>query len=257
MPTTLPLADHWFDVERIGNEISLIREKHVASWLRCNIWHVQGRDRDLVIDTGMGVSPLKAEIGALCAKPVVCVSSHAHFDHIGGAHEFDCRLGHRDEEDIHRCPDQHNSGNWGPFVRAETFTALPRQGFRYQDYRVEPAPLTGYLDEGDVIDLGNRQFQILHLPGHSPGSIALFESDTATLFSGDTVYDGALYDTVYHSDREKYRASLERLRELPVEVVHGGHFESFGHQRMLQLIDGYLAGDNVIEDPDSWIRKQL
>ena len=97
------------------------------------------------------------------------------------------------------------------------------------------------IDEGDVVDLGDRHFEVLHLPGHSPGSIALWEPRTATLFAGDVVYDGALYDQLYHSDPAAYRTSLERLRALPVETVHGGHFESFGRPRMIELIDRYLG----------------
>ena len=90
---------------------------------------------------------------------------------------------------MHRNPDLKNTATTG-FVRAETFKALPYEGFVAEDYFVKPAALTGYLDEGDVVDLGNRHFQVLHLPGHSPGSIALYEKNTRILFSGDVIYDG-------------------------------------------------------------------
>jgi glyoxylase-like metal-dependent hydrolase (beta-lactamase superfamily II) len=251
------IADKWYEVHAVSDGISLIRETHVATWLRCNMWHVRGRDHDLLIDTGMGVRPLKAEVSLLRQRPVTCIATHAHFDHIGAQHEFERRLGHPSESDIHAAPTRENSADWGPFVRAETFSALPDANFDYRQYAVTPAPLTGYLDEGDVVDLGDRVFQVLHLPGHSPGSIALYEQSTGTLFSGDTIYDGALYDTVYHSDRTLYRQSLERLRGLPVTTVHGGHDNSFGRERMLRLIDNYLAGKNTIEDPESWINDQI
>ena len=74
------------------------------------------------------------------------------------------------------------------------------------------------------------------MPGHSPGSIALWEAATGILFSGDVVYDGELLDDVI----EDYVASMERLRRLPVRLVHGGHFPSFGGERYLELIDAYL-----------------
>ena len=257
MTTTSAIADQWYELHRFADNVTLIRERHVASWLRCNIWHIQGRTHDLLIDTGMGVRPLKQEISMLRNRPVICVSTHAHFDHIGGAHEFDQRLGHRSEADIHRSPNQSNTGGWAPFVRAETFTALPWEGFHFYAYSVRPAPLTGFLDDGDVIDLGDRHFKILHLPGHSPGSIALFEQRTGILFSGDTVYDGALYDTVYHSDKALYRESLSRLRALPLNVVHGGHFESFDQSRLQTLVDDYLSGSSVIGDPAAWVGRQL
>ena len=250
------VAADWYSVRHFSDDISLITEIHVASWLRCNIWHIRGRDRDLLVDSGMGLRPLKKEVARLNEKPVTCISSHCHFDHIGGAHEFDCRLGHKLELEVYAAPTHFNTAV-GSFVRAETFSALPYQGFSYQDYAVTPAPLTGYLDEGDVVDLGNRVFQVFHFPGHSPGSIALWEEKTATLFSGDTIYDGDLFDSVYHSNREHYRESLARLRELPVTTVHGGHETSFGRTRMLEIIDDYFNGKGIIGDPAAWIEKSL
>lgn len=251
------VARDWYEVLHIADDVSLIREKYVALWLRCNIWHIRGKTHDLLIDSGMGLRPLKQVIACSVEKPVTVISTHCHFDHIGGAHEFDCRLGHQLEQEVHRQPSRENSAI-GSFVRAETFLALPYAGFHYSDYELKPAPLTGYLDEGDVVDLGNRVYQVLHLPGHSPGSIALYESRTRTLFSGDTIYDGELYDSVYHSDKLLYRQSMQRLREIDVATVHGGHGESFGKQRMLEIIDDYLSGRAaVIGDAKAWIESQL
>ena len=82
----------------------------------------------------------------------------------------------------------------------------------------------------------------MHLPGHSPGSIVLWEAATRILISGDVVTEGELLDELYHSDIPDYIASLERLRELPADIVHPGHYDGFGRERMLELIDQYLAG---------------
>ena len=251
------MIDDWYEIQYISDGVSLIREKYVASWLRCNIWHIRGKNFDLLIDTGMGLKPLKKAIATLSGNPIKVVSTHCHFDHIGAAHEFECRLGHKQEEEIHANPDQHNTGDWNNFVRAETFLRLPDDGFVVENYSVKAAPLTGFLDEGDVLDLGNRVFQILHLPGHSPGSIALYESKSGCLFSGDVVYDGDLFDTLYHSDPEIYRESLSRLRELPIQLVHGGHYDSFGHEKLLSIIDRYFRGEGVIGTPTDWINSEL
>ena len=245
----------WYESRHIGNGVTLIRERHVAPWLRCNIWHVRGRDRDILIDTGMGLRPLKAELSPLGGRPLTALSTHCHFDHMGGAHEFEHRLGHASEAHIHSAPTLDNSATSG-WIIAETFLVKPYPGFTPESYRVQPAPLTGYLDEGDVIDLGERVFHVLHLPGHSPGSIALYDRRAKLLFSGDAVYDGALFDTVYHSDKALFRESLRRLRELPVETVHGGHYASFGRERMIAIVDAYLAGGATIGDVGGWIARQ-
>ena len=73
------------------------------------------------------------------------------------------------------------------------------------------------VDEGDVIDLGDAAYQVLHLPGHSPGSIGLFDVKRKVLFSGDALYDGELLDSLYHSDLDIYAFSI-----FGREKVHSG-----------------------------------
>ncbi|MNW03332.1 Metallo-beta-lactamase superfamily protein [compost metagenome] len=82
---------------------------------------------------------------------------------------------------------------------------------------------------------------MLHLPGHSPGSIGLWEARSGTLFSGDAIYDGPLIDDLHHSDRAAYARTMERLLGLPVSVVHAGHDPSFGRARLRELVRAYLA----------------
>lgn len=247
------MTGNWFSTRSFDDDVTLVWENFVAPWMRCNIWHVRGRDRDLVIDTGMGIKPLKVEITKLSDRPLTAISTHAHFDHMGGAHEFDMRLGHRCEADIHADPTAENSVYDG-FLVSEAFDRLSTDEFDISTYTVTPAPLTGHLDDGDVVDLGDRAFQVLHVPGHSPGSIALFEKETGILFSGDTLYqDDYLLDNLYHSDKERFRESLSRLKELNATAVHGGHFDSFGQDRMNELIDKYLSGAMVAAEPKDWI----
>ncbi|SEO20139.1 Glyoxylase, beta-lactamase superfamily II [Salinihabitans flavidus] len=248
------VAERWYETVSMGQGVTLIRETHVAPWLRCNIWHVRGRDRDLVIDTGMGLRPLvEAVPGLAVERPAIGVVTHTHFDHSGGLHQFKDRAGHAAEAAIIAAPDAHNTVADIGYVRAETFSALPYDGFDHTQFAVKPAPLTRIVDEGDVLDLGDRVFHVLHLPGHSPGSIALHERESGVLFSGDVVYDDALLDNLYHSDPDVLEASLRRLKELPVSVIHAGHFASFGQGKMVEIIDEYLAGGRRITDTGSYV----
>ena len=120
-------------------------------------------------------------------------------------------------------------------------SALPYEGYELNEYHIQPAQVTRIVEDGDVIDVGNRHLEVLHLPGHSPGSIGLWEAQTGTLFSGDCVYDGPLLDELGDSDINDYIASMKRLRALPVQVVHAGHAPSFGRARLHELIDAYLS----------------
>ncbi|MEM6933812.1 MAG: MBL fold metallo-hydrolase [Pseudomonadota bacterium] len=252
-----PVAETWYETHPMADGITLIRETHIASWLRCNMWHVRGRDRDLIIDTGMGLRPLVQEIAILRDRPVTAIISHTHFDHAAGLYQFSDRCGHSAEAEVIADPTPYNTVADTGYVRSEAFLALPWAGFEPTDFVVKPAPLTELLDEGDVVDLGDRHFKIVHLPGHSPGSIGLYETQTGTFFSGDILYDGELLDTLYHSDAEIYRDSLRRLREMPISLVHGGHFASFGRDRMRELIDAYLAGWNRLGASSEWVSSQI
>ena len=253
----MKIADRWYDRKIISDEITLLWEPHVVPLMRCNIWHVRGRDRDLMIDTGMGVVSLVEAAKDLLQKPVTAVATHTHSDHVGAHHEFSQCLVHKDEADILSSPNEEDNSLFYADMGAgyvemlqragyqcnldETLiTALPYEHYDMHSYRVKPAPATVIVDEGDIVDLGNRHFEVLHLPGHSPGSIGLWEEESGTLFSGDCVYDGPLLDELSESDIGDYIASMKRLRALPVQTVHAGHDPSFGRERLLELIDAYL-----------------
>lgn len=250
----LPIADRWFDVRRVDDAITLLTEPHVHPFLRCNVWHVRGRVRDLVIDTGMGVASLRDAAATLFGHDLVAIATHVHLDHVGGHHEFSECWCHRLEADgLERAdgewtladatfdPDDLSTLRLGTYaLDGAMLAAIPHAGFDRHAWRVRPARVTRRLDEGDLIDTGDRVFEVLHLPGHSPGSLGLWEAATGTLFAGDTIYDGPLADSFEKSDPAAYVRTLERLAALPVHVVHAGHEPSFGRERLRTLIDDYL-----------------
>jgi glyoxylase-like metal-dependent hydrolase (beta-lactamase superfamily II) len=233
-------ADKWYERVALSDGISLIHEPWIKPFYRCNMWHVQGRDCDLLFDTGLGHFPLRSSIAALRERPVICVASHSHFDHIGCHHEFEQRCIHAAEADI--LADPRNERTMADrYATDEMFDGVP-QGWAAGQYRIKSAPPTRVLQDGEVIDLGDRAFEVVHTPGHSPGGIALWERKTGVLLSGDIIYDGPLIDDCYHSDLGDYETSLRRLATLPAEIVHGGHFPSFGGRRLIEVIDEYLRG---------------
>ena len=252
---TLRVGETWFEFTRVDDDITLIWEPHVDPFIRCNIWHVRGRERDMLVDSGLGIASLKEAARHLLDKPLAAVATHSHYDHIGGFHEFEERIAHRCEKKELADPENFaslRSADMGDAVigaiRASGYelpetllTAVPRAGYDIAGYRVAPAPATRLVDEGDVIDLGDRSFEILHLPGHSPGSMGLWEAASGTLFSGDAVYDGPLLDMLPESDIAHYLETMKRLRDLPVTVVHAGHEPSFGRERLRELADEYLS----------------
>jgi glyoxylase-like metal-dependent hydrolase (beta-lactamase superfamily II) len=246
----------WFRVTQVDDRTIQVEEPHNHEMVRANSWLIRGRDRDLLFDTGLGVGSIRAALEPYFDKPVVAVASHTHYDHVGSMHEFDTRLVHHSEA----AELAHHTGLAAlvkeglpqPLVEAledagmalpqYLIDALPSPGYDPAAYQVPSAAATGTLEDGDVIDLGDSAYEVLHLPGHSPGQIALWEAATGTLFAADVVYDGPIVDEgLAGTSIPDYIATMRRLREVPVEVVHPGHFGSFGRARMVELIDEYLA----------------
>lgn len=233
-------SEDWYETIRFGDDVTLIHEPWIKPFYRCNMWHVRGRDRDLLFDTGLGHFSLRAHVALVTERALTCVASHTHFDHIGCHHEFaGCCVHHAE---AHILEDPRNEWTCADrYATDEMFDRLP-EGWDASRYQVKPARPERLLNDGDIIDLGDRAFEVIHTPGHSPGGIGLIERKTGIFLSGDIIYDGPLIDDAYHSVVEDYVTTLERLRDLKVSVVHGGHFPSFGRTRFLQLIDEYLDG---------------
>lgn len=239
-----PVARDWFQHKQVAPDLFRITEQHFDSIARANLWLVSGRDAHLLIDTGLGVSNLASYLAPLLDKPLTVVCTHAHFDHAGGLADFSATCLHGLEIDVMRRGDASAA-----LARPEQgfnidayFQKLPFAGFSAAAYRFRPCVVHRALQDGDIIDLGDRALEVLHLPGHSPGSIALYDRAQDTLYSGDVVYDGELIDQAQGCVPEDYAASLERLARLAPRLVHPGHYHSFDTRRMQALIDDYLAG---------------
>ena len=232
-------AEDWWRVTPMGDGISLIDEPHIHTFYRCNCWQIRGGDEDMLVDSGMGVVSLRGWVPLVTERPLLAVASHTHFDHIGCHHEFPRRAVHRAEAQFLTNPDR-KAVLADPYVTDEIFHQLPPEPYTSAAYQVEPAPATQLLEDGDILPLGPRRFEVIHPPGHSPGGIALWEAATGVLISGDLVYDGPLIEDTYHSDAADYVRSMRRLRDLPARIVHGGHFPSFSGDRLREMIDDWL-----------------
>ena len=180
--------DQWFEVKQLSDGIRLIHEPYIRPFYRCNLWHIQGRDKDLLLDSGSGLVSLREQLPWITERPLVAVASHCHFDHIAGHHEFPERLVHPAEAQILASPDGENTLSTA-FVGDEMFEAHPDCPLCYAEYRVKAAPATGLIEDA------------------------------------------------YHSNLDDYARSLQRLRELPIRTVHGGHFGSFSGEHLRTMID--------------------
>jgi glyoxylase-like metal-dependent hydrolase (beta-lactamase superfamily II) len=167
-----------------------------------NIWVVGGESTCVVIDAPHRVSDVLAVVGDRTVTAIIC--THAHDDHVRIAPA----LGRATSAPVLLHPDD-----------------LPVWRLTHPD--VDP---DGELADGQVLDAGSgTSLQVLHTPGHSPGSVCLYAPDLGVVFTGDTLFPGGPGATGRSfSDHDTIVASIRaRLLTLPAEtVVHTGHGES-------------------------------
>ena len=230
----------WFEMTELASGITRFREPDVHRFFRANLYHVVGRDADIVIDFGTGVRSLRSSLGTPGSKPLIAVATHVHVDHVGSFHEFGHRLGHAAEAAAFAS--MADADTLADIFREhpDAVSRAPHAGWEPRNYRIQPAPLTQALSDGDRIDIGDASYRVLHLPGHSPGSIGLLEESRGILFSGDAIYDGTLVDDLPGCDRKDYRATMETLRRLEVTTAFGGHGEPMSRKRMHAIASNYL-----------------
>ena len=170
------------------------------------VWDGRGAGA-LVLDPGMGAAqPMMDRVAANRLRLHVVANSHGHIDHI-----FDN----------------------APLVRASSapLAIHPDDAYRLEGrnsygFEIERSVATQDLNEGEQLRIGDLVFDILHTPGHSEGSVCLYEERRGLLLSGDVLFAGSYGRTdLAGGDDEQMVASLARLaREIPPSVrVLPGH----------------------------------
>ena len=98
----MKVAERWYEHREVDDGVFMLWEPHVDQMIRGNFWLVRGSERDLLVDGGLGIGPLRPEMADLFDKPVTAVATHRHFDHIGALHEFEEVLVHPADADVLR-----------------------------------------------------------------------------------------------------------------------------------------------------------
>lgn len=141
---------------------------------------LEGKEKALLIDSGMNTHDAKEIAESLTSKPVELLNTHADRDHVGSNAEFEWVYLHPSEAANY----YGGAGQTGDFVP---------------------------VYDGTVLDLGGRVLQIIALPGHTEGSIAVLDEKQRFLISGDPIQDGSVFMFGPHRELHAYQKSLEHL----------------------------------------------
>lgn len=211
----------WFTVENIDKDTYAISEyKH---WEETHCYLLCGIERAILIDTGLGVDNIKEVVDALTNLPVIVLTTHAHWDHVGGHKYFSHIEAHEAESDWlavqFPIPLQ---------VVKHNLMAKPcdfPQGFAPEEYQVFQGKPTAVFKDGVTFDLGGRLLTVIHTPGHSPGHCCFYEPQRKYLYSGDLIYLGCLDAFYPTTDPKLFYQSFKRVEVLDVDRVLPAHHQ--------------------------------
>ncbi len=176
----------------------------------------------VVVDPGGDLDQIENAIGEAGLEVTQILLTHGHIDHAAGAPDLAGRLG------IPIAGPQENDR----FL----LEALPQQSRMFGLPPARSFTPDRWLNEGDRIDVGNQQIDVIHCPGHTPGHVVFFSAETQLAQVGDVLFKGAIgrtdfprgdYDVLIHSIRNK----LLPLGDDVVFIPGHGPTSTFGQER--------------------------
>ena len=211
--------DNWFTVEQIDEDTYVISEYQHREETHCYL--LLGKKNALLIDTGLGVANIREIVDKITSLPIMVVTTHVHWDHIGGHRFFEEFAVHEEEKE------------WimGEFplplsvVKQNLLNGNCKfpESFNVENYRIFSGNPQQILHDNDEIDLGTRRIKVINTPGHSPGHCCFYEEERACLYSGDLIYKGCL-DMFYPTTNPKlFAQSIDRICKLEIKRILPGH----------------------------------
>lgn len=236
--STLPLndaSDEWFQVyEAAPDTYAIVEPFHYQETIS---YLIVGNERALLFDTGMGFFPIRPVVERITNLPVTVLNSHTHYDHVGGNAEFSSILA---------VDSKYTHANMGGFsharIASETVSTafcseLPDNADR-TSFATPAWAASGYVQDGEILDLGGRQLQVLLVPGHTPDATALLDTENGLLFTGDTYYDAPIWLFAGETNLSDYAQSIARLAEIEGKVRYllGAHNEARVEAGVIALV---------------------
>jgi glyoxylase-like metal-dependent hydrolase (beta-lactamase superfamily II) len=196
--------DNWFEIHKIDNYAFIIRERldlieprYLTKYI--NNYLLIGDHSAALIDTGTGIHKISSAIKDLIGdRELLVFNTHNHFDHVLSNHEFP-------EVHIHKLDYKEIADH----IDITFLESIDIATYKKHDYKVPNTKIMNILVGGEKFDLGDISIEILHTPGHTPGSICILSSENH-LFTGDVIHYGAVF---LPSDFADYDKILVKLRD--------------------------------------------
>lgn len=219
--------NNWFTIEQLDNDTYAISE--YSHWEETHCYLLCGAGNAVLIDTGLGVANIREVVESLTNLPILVLTTHAHWDHIGSHKHFEEIAVHELEktwlEEKFPLPLEMVKQNLMRDSQCVDAVSLFPKTFCADTYEVFQGKVTRILHDGDYIDLGNRQLKVIQTPGHSPGHCCFYEEARGYLFSGDLIYKGCLDMFYPTTDPVAYWKSIQKVQGLNISRILPGHHD--------------------------------
>ena len=220
--------DAWFATEEVEPGTWLVSEPgHVNCFL------VEGTERAVLVDTGLGIADIGSAARQMTDKPILVVNTHSHSDHRGGNWRFTDVAAHplaagtltgpvdkdqlagylevaREQLAAYQRAREADDRFFHLFTATTRPRPLPEEASRWA---VPGGPAPTPLADGERIGLGGRELTVLHTPGHSADSLCLLDERAGLLFAGDTLITGDFWAHTPDTEIEVFAATLRRLAD--------------------------------------------
>jgi glyoxylase-like metal-dependent hydrolase (beta-lactamase superfamily II) len=168
----------WFTAKRVADGVWRIDDRGSD-----NMYLVEGKDRALLIDTGLGIGDLAGFVKSLTALPLTVVNTHGHPDHAGGNRQFTSVFAHPDDFEMTA---RFSGGEYRAATVRRVLQETPElSALIFKDSSGLADPKLLAATGGMVFDLGGRKLEVIETPGHTKGSICLMDAGNRLLFTGD------------------------------------------------------------------------
>lgn len=172
----------------------------------------------------------------LITLPIFVVTTHVHWDHIGGHQYFENIGVHILEKDwiSGKFPIPLQQVKWNLICQECQFP----EEFELEKYQLFQGGVQRTFSDGEIFDLGGREVQVVHTPGHSPGHCCFYEAKRGYLYSGDLIYSGCL-DLFYPTtDPQQFWKSIKRIQSLEWKRILPGHHKLGIPMDLVERIEG-------------------
>jgi len=183
-----------------------------------SLYLVEGNNRAVLIDAGTRIADLDKIVASITKKPVTLIVTHIHPDHVGAAGYF---------PEIYINP-------------ADT-VGIPQM---MPDYKGK----IRYLKDGEMLDMGGRQLEVVFTPAHTPGSTTFIDKDAGYGFSGDSFGSGNLL--LFSGTFSQLIATCEKMNNIMetegIEFLYPGHYSGMNPETMQRILDMITLSTDVL-----------